>query len=113
MSKKVEEVSSAESILRKFGQGILKFSEILFKFMLNLVKLLPRLLMAVMWLLLVLVLVAFVGMTLVYLTFSAIGIKDSPNFQAYRETIINKLLIDNDCTSVIEVPTETESGLTK
>lgn len=69
--------------------------------------------MAVMWFLLVLVLIAFVGMILVYLTFSAIGIKDSPNFQSYRETIINKLLNDNDCTSVIEVPPETKAGLTK
>ncbi|KKR05445.1 MAG: hypothetical protein UT33_C0011G0156 [Candidatus Peregrinibacteria bacterium GW2011_GWC2_39_14] len=113
MSKKVEEVSSAEAILRKFGQGILKFSEILFKFMLNLVRLLPRLLTAVMWFLLVLVSIAFVGMILAYLTFSVIGLKDSPNFQAYRETIINQLLNDNDCTPVIEVSTKTESGLIK
>lgn len=113
MSKKVEEVSSVESILRKFGQGILKFSELLFKFILDLVKVLPRLVMAIVWLLLVLALVAFVGMILVYLTFSAIGIKDSPSFQAYRETIIDKLLNEKDSMSVIEIPTETEPGLTK
>jgi len=113
MSKKVEAVSSAESMLRKFGQGILKFSELLFKFILDLVKLLPRVLMALMWLLLALVLVVFAGMILVYLTFSVIGIKDSPNFQAYRETIISKLLNDKDCTSVIEILAETESGLAK
>ena len=81
---------------QKFGQGVLKFFEMLFKFVLDLLKELPAILKAIVWIILVGVLAAFLSMVVLYAAFSAFGIKDSPGFQDYRETVIDKFIGEHE-----------------
>lgn len=100
--KKAQKDFSVFLIIHKFGQGILKFFEMLFDFILALVKILPAFLKTVIWLILVSLLALFVGGILVCMLFFAIGVKDSPNFQAYRDSFVDKFLDEHSLVERVE-----------
>jgi hypothetical protein len=81
--------------INAFGNGILRFFEILFKFILDILKILPEFLKGVLWTLMLALLTALIAIIALYLTMSAFGLKDSPAFQEYRDFMIRELMIEH------------------
>lgn len=89
---KVAKVSEEDTVLQQFGRGVLKFFEMLFTFILSLFKVLPEFLKAIAWVIIAAILAGFLAVLLAYFAFSAFGIKDSEQFQAYRELVVGKMI---------------------
>lgn len=96
MAKKSEKKESMnKDLLRKSGKGILRFFEMVFKFILDLLRLLPALFKAIVLVILLGMLAALLAAVIFYIGLSALGLKDSPAFQNYREAMIDKMVIDS------------------
>lgn len=77
---------------RVFGRGAIRFFEIFFKFLVDLVKVMPEFLKALAWIIVAAALVALTSAYLVSVSFTAFGVKDSPAFQEHREFVIQRFL---------------------
>lgn len=95
-STKVAKTSEEDSVLQDVGSGILKFFEMLFAFILSFFKILPELLKAIAWVVIAAILAGFLVVLLAYFALSAFGIKDSEQFQAYRELVVGKMIEEHE-----------------
>jgi hypothetical protein len=98
----VEESSEVGSIFQQFGRGILTFFEMLFGFILSLFKVLPEFLKAIAWLVVASVMASFLVVLVMYFAFSVFGIKDSEQFQAYRDVVVGKMIDEYDLVEVLK-----------
>ena len=99
----VAEKSEVDSVFQQFGRGILTFFEMLFAFILSLFKVLPEFLKAIAWVIIASVVAAFMAVLVVYVAFSVFGVKDSEEFQAYRDIVVGKVIEEYGLVEEIEV----------
>ena len=103
--KNTERVDSRVwSGFKEFGRGILKFFQLLFDFVVKLFKILPEFLKGLAWIILVTGGIS-VLVTLVAIYFlSVLGVKDSEQWQIYRETILGNVFEEVVEDAEVEAP---------
>ncbi len=95
--KKEEVINNIE--LKGLGAGFLRFTELFYKFVLDVLKMLLIFVQTILWSILLAAFIAFVVIISVFLMLSAVsllmnsfGVKDSDSFQRYRELIIEEMI---------------------
>ena len=94
--------------LRELGDGLVRFMEVVFKFILDLLKIGLAVLKAILWVMLLAAVTLLVAALSFYLFMTAFGFKDSPSFQMYREALVEEMF--EEMREEIEEEMEVEMG---